>query len=84
MLLLDPCQSEKAYAATQGHVNIQPKLLLMAMSEAVVLPQLGSVLMSVVHVTTGTHVSHVSTHVLNHELYKDLAELSQPLTQIPR
>lgn len=52
MLLLSRCQSERL------------KLLLLAMSGSVVLLKLGFVLMSVVCITTGSHVNHV----LNHEV----------------
>lgn len=48
------------------------KLLLLVMSECVVLLQLGSVLMSIAHVSAGAHVNHVL-------MYKGRTELPLPL-----
>lgn len=44
-----------------------PKLLQTAMSESMVLWQLGFVLVYIVHVTTEPHVSHVLNPVLKYE-----------------
>lgn len=65
-------------------VTTGPKLLLLAIPGSVVLLLLGSVFMSVAHVITGAHASHVLNHLLNHVLkYKGSAELTLPFT-VPR
>lgn len=58
-------------------VTSGPKLLRMAMSGSMVLPHLGSVLMSLAHVTTGAQANHVLDHVLK---YKDFTRLALALT----
>lgn len=58
-------------------VTATSKLLLLAMSGSVVLTQLGSVLMSIAHVTTGAYVNYVLNRVLK---YKGHAELLPLLT----
>lgn len=67
----------EAFAATLVHGNIWTNLLLMAMSKFMVLPELGSVLISTACVTTSVHVNHVLKHALK---CKGLDELEQPLT----
>lgn len=57
------------------------KLLLLVMSECVVLLQLGSVLMSIAHVSTEAHVNHMLNHVLK---YKGRTELPLPLNGLGR
>lgn len=54
-LLLGPCQSERPMLPPRAMVPYLPKLLLLVTSRSTVLLQLGSVLMSVAHVSTGTY-----------------------------
>lgn len=49
-------------------VTFRPKFLLLTLSWSMVLLHLGSLLMSVACVITGTHVNHVLNHVSNHVL----------------
>lgn len=62
-------------------VTSEPKLLLLAMSGSLVLMQLGSVLLSVVHVTKRGHENHVMNHVLK---YQCRAEWAAPITGLRR
>lgn len=64
-----------------------PKMLFLAMSGSIVLPNLRSVLMPVVYVITGAHENHVLNHVMRYESLTELGtltigmkELAPPLT----
>lgn len=63
MLLLDSCQSWRPVQPSRAMVTSGPKLLLMAMSGSLVLLLLGSLLTSIVCVTTGGHMNDVLTYV---------------------
>lgn len=58
-MLLGLCQPERAALPSRTVVTSGPKLLLRALSGSMVLLQLGSMLMSMTHITTEAHVNHV-------------------------
>ena len=68
-------------------MTLGPKMLLLAMSGSIVLPNLRSVLMPIVYVITKAHENRVLNHVMRYESLTELItltigikELAPPLT----